>query len=75
MPTQLPMPEDMTQALELSGLKSAYNKRPQYQRNEYITWIVEGRREFMRRKRIGQMLEELEDGRTFMGKPWSREAR
>lgn len=68
---RLPLPEDVRQALELSDLMGAFEARPDFQRDGYIGWIVESRREFMRRKRIGQLLEELEAGNSYLGKEWS----
>lgn len=65
-----PMPEDVEQALELSELMGAYRARPPYQQNDYIGWIDESRRDVTRRKRIRQMLEELEAGDVYMNMAW-----
>lgn len=65
-----PIPDDVRQALDNSGLWDAYSARPAYQRNDYIGWIGEARREVTRRKRIRQMLDELEAGEGYMGLEW-----
>jgi uncharacterized protein YdeI (YjbR/CyaY-like superfamily) len=65
-----PMPEDVKQALESSELMGAYRSRPDYQQNDYVGWIEESRREVTRRKRIRQMLEELEAGDVYMKMAW-----
>lgn len=66
-----PIPDDVRQALELTGLTAAYGRRPPYQRNDYVGWIEDARREVTRRKRVRQMLDELEAGDAYMGMPWS----
>ncbi|MDZ4168239.1 MAG: YdeI/OmpD-associated family protein [Coriobacteriia bacterium] len=66
----LPMPEDMQQALEAASLLNAFALRPDNQRNGYVSWIQESRREITRRKRIRQMLEELYAGDVYRGAAW-----
>ena len=44
----------------------AYDERPDYQRNDYIGWIARAKRPETRRKRINQMLGELEKGGVYM---------
>jgi len=68
---QHPLPEDVRQALELSDLMAAYKARPPYQRNDYVGWIEQARREVTRRKRVRQMLDELGAGDVYMGMAWS----
>lgn len=68
---QHPMPDDVRQALELSDLMAAYGARPPYQRNDYVSWIDQARREVTRRKRIRQMLDELDAGDVYMNMAWS----
>jgi uncharacterized protein YdeI (YjbR/CyaY-like superfamily) len=60
------MPEYVKTALEEKGLFEAYLERPPYQQNDYIGWITRGKREETRRKRLDQMLEELEKGDVYM---------
>lgn len=66
-----PMPPEVEQALTASGLRAAYDARPAYQRNDYVAWIDRAKREETRRKRIEQMLGELEAGEGYMGMAWS----
>jgi len=67
----LPLPDDVRAALELSDLMPAYDSRPDGQRNGYISWIEESRRDVFRRKRIRQMLDELDAGTIYLGSDWS----
>jgi len=61
------MPDDVQQELEGRGLIGAYEQRPFYQRNDYLSWISRAKKIDTRRKRIEQMLEELEEGGVYMG--------
>jgi len=61
---------EVEQALDASDLRAAYDARPAYQRNDYLGWIDQAKREDTHRKRLGQMLSELEDGNVYMGMPW-----
>jgi len=61
------MPEDVRQALDGRRLLESYSERPFYQRNDYLAWISRAKRPETRRKRILQMLEELELGGIYMG--------
>jgi uncharacterized protein YdeI (YjbR/CyaY-like superfamily) len=63
----LEMPADVRLALEKRELFDEYSGRPHYQRNDYLSWIVRAKREETRRKRLGQMLDELELGGIYMG--------
>ncbi len=66
----LPIPEDIQQALEAGELLDVFAARPGNQRNGYISWISESRREVTRRKRVRQMLEELYSGDIYRGAAW-----
>jgi uncharacterized protein YdeI (YjbR/CyaY-like superfamily) len=61
------MPPDVEQALDKSGLRSDYDARPRYQRNDYIGWINRSRQDETRHKRITQMIDELRRGGVYMG--------
>ena len=61
-----PMPDWIRNALVERGLMAAYQARPAYQRNDYIGWIVEAKREATRMKRMTRMLDELEAGGVYM---------
>ncbi len=65
-----PMPAFVATALDGAGLRAAYDARPPYQRNDYIGWITRATREETRRKRLGQMLEELRRGDVYMKMRW-----
>jgi len=60
------MPDYIAEALEKSGLWERYRERPPYQRNDYVRWIARAKREETRRKRLAQMLEELQTGGVYM---------
>lgn len=66
-----PMPDDVRVALEGRGLMQAYRERPAYQQNDYVGWITRAKRPETYRKRLGQMLEELERGGVYMRMKWS----
>ena len=57
-----PMPENVRAALKKRGLTAAYEARPDYQRNDYLGWIAQAKREETKAKRLAQMLDELERG-------------
>ena len=65
------MPEFVRQALEERGLRSLYDVRPAYQRNDYLLWINKAQREETKQKRLRQMLEELESGGVYMRMKWN----
>jgi uncharacterized protein YdeI (YjbR/CyaY-like superfamily) len=56
-------------------LMAAYEARPDYQRNDYLGWIAQARREETRRKRLDQMLDELERGDVYMKMAWRGDPR
>jgi uncharacterized protein YdeI (YjbR/CyaY-like superfamily) len=61
------MADDVRKELEERGLVGLYQERPFYQRNDYLGWIGRAKRLETRRKRIGQMLDELDQGGVYMG--------
>lgn len=65
-----PMPDDIRSALDKRGLAAAYAARPDYQRNDYLGWIAGAKRPETRRKRLDQMLDELELGGVYMKMAW-----
>ncbi len=65
-PTQS-MPEDIREAVESSRRMDDYRARPHYQRNDYLAWIGRAATTATRRKRLDQMLHELELGGVCMG--------
>lgn len=65
-----PMPDWIRGELVSRGLLDAYAARPDYQRNDYLGWIDRAKLETTRRKRLDQMLEELERGGVYMRMAW-----
>jgi uncharacterized protein YdeI (YjbR/CyaY-like superfamily) len=62
-----PMPQFVREALEQRDLMSAYLARPPYQQNDYLGWIIGAKREDTQKRRLDQMLYELEQGDAYMG--------
>ena len=65
-----PMPAFVRQALAARNLTAAYEARPPFQRNVYVGWIARARKEETRRRRLEQMLDELEEGDIYMKMRW-----
>jgi len=66
-----PMPSFVKAALEKEGLRAAYNERPPYQRNDYLWWINEAKRDDTKDRRLTKMLTELRQGHGYMGMKWN----
>ena len=68
------MPDDVRAELDERGVMDLYLERPFYQRNDYLAWIGRAARIETRRRRIEQMLDELDQGGVYMkmGHPPSR---
>jgi uncharacterized protein YdeI (YjbR/CyaY-like superfamily) len=60
------MPATVRKKLVARGLLDAYRERPPYQRNDYLSWITRAKREETKRRRLQQMLAELERGDLYM---------
>jgi uncharacterized protein YdeI (YjbR/CyaY-like superfamily) len=60
------MPDDVHASLVERGVLDDYRARPDYQQNDYLGWIERAKRPETRRKRIDQMLDELERGGVYM---------
>jgi len=65
-----PMPDLIHPALAGRGLTTAYEVRPDYRRNDYLGWIARAKRPGTRRKRLNQMLDELQRGGVYMNMAW-----
>lgn len=63
------MPADVADALASAGVRGEYDKRPPYQRNDYVGWIERAKTADTRSRRIGQMLDELVQGGVYMAMP------
>jgi uncharacterized protein YdeI (YjbR/CyaY-like superfamily) len=66
-----PMPQFVRTALRDRRLMIKYQERPAYQRNDYLMWINEAKREETKEKRLAQMLDELASGGVYMGMRWN----
>ena len=64
------MPEFVKAALKRHKLLDAYNSRPPYQKNDYLWWIKNAKREDTKQKRLQQMLNELKRGNVYMKMKW-----
>ncbi|MET0069181.1 MAG: YdeI/OmpD-associated family protein [Candidatus Thiodiazotropha sp.] len=60
------MPDFVRRALQGHDLMAEYQARPAYQQNDYIGWINRGKRQETKKKRLRQMLDELEMGGVYM---------
>ena len=60
------MPAYVREALLRENLMDAFEKRPPYQRNDYLGWIARAQRPATREKRMAQMLDELASGDRYM---------
>lgn len=64
------MSENVRLALEEHRLMEAYRRRPAYQRNDYLLWINQAKREETKQRRLKQMLQELAAGDRYMKMQW-----
>lgn len=64
------MPADVKARLKTRGLTRAYDARPAYQQNDYLGWLARAKLPATRRKRLEQMLSELEQGDVYMKTKW-----
>ena len=60
------MPQFVSDALEEQELLAAYESRPPYQQNDYLSWINRAKRPQTKEKRLRQMLDELARGDVYM---------
>lgn len=66
-----PMPGFVREAIKKRKLSGKYKERPAYQRNDYLIWIDNAKREATKQKRLAQMLDELESGGVYMRMKWN----
>lgn len=66
-----PMPGFVRSALSARKLSDAFLARPKYQQDGYLVWIHEAKLNDQKRKRMAQMLDELEQGNVFKAEPWT----
>jgi len=60
------MPDFIKKALDECGLMKDFLDRPAYQQNDYLCWIGRAKRQDTKKKRLHQMLDELETGGVYM---------
>lgn len=65
-----PMPDFVKHELQKWGVVQQYKMRPPYQQNDYVGWIMRGKREVTRQKRLKQMIDELFRGDKYMNMPY-----
>ena len=70
--TRHKMPDYIRDALNQRKLMDAYRARPDYQQNDYISWIARAKREGTKQKRLTQMLDELEGDKLYMNMKWKK---
>jgi uncharacterized protein YdeI (YjbR/CyaY-like superfamily) len=66
-----PMPGFVRDAIAARKLAGKYEERPAYQRNDYLMWINNAKRDATKQKRLQQMLDELERGGVYMRMRWN----
>ena len=66
-----PIPGFLKTALAKHNLTDAFQARPEYQRNDYLTWLDGAKLPEQRQARLTQLVEELGKGDVYMGQPWS----
>jgi uncharacterized protein YdeI (YjbR/CyaY-like superfamily) len=65
-----PMPASVRAALSKRKLMAKYRQRPAYQQNDYLGWIGRAKKPETRKKRLDQMLDELQTGGVYMKMRW-----
>jgi uncharacterized protein YdeI (YjbR/CyaY-like superfamily) len=60
------MPDFVKEALTKNNLLEDYKARPDYQQNDYISWVTRAKRQETQQKRLQQMLDELKKGGLYM---------
>jgi uncharacterized protein YdeI (YjbR/CyaY-like superfamily) len=68
--TRLKMPDYIRDALTRRKIMDAYHARPDYQQNDYISWVTRAKLRATKEKRLAQMLDELERGDQYMKMKW-----
>jgi hypothetical protein len=59
----------------VGSLLDAYRRRPPDEQNDYIGWIMRAKRADTQRRRVAQMLDELERGDVSMKMSWNPKRR
>jgi hypothetical protein len=61
------LPDFVEKSLIDNFLVDIYITRPAYQKNDYIGWITRSKREETKKKRLTQMIRELQENDKYMG--------
>lgn len=61
-----PMPGFVREALIEHKLMDDFKRRPAYQQNDYLGWIIRPKKEETKMKRLSQMIHELDIGGIYM---------
>lgn len=61
-----PMPQFVRKALETRSLAQAFEARPPYQQDDYLSTITSAKRQATVERRLAQMLDALEAGDRYM---------
>jgi len=62
-----PMPEWIKKELTANKVLDDFYARPDYQQNDYISWITRAKLEATQCKRLDQTIAELKKGGVYMG--------
>lgn len=60
------MPMFVKKALLDNHVMEDFKRRPSYQQNDYLGWIIRAKRNETKTKRLSQMIHELEVGGIYM---------
>lgn len=64
------LPKGYEDLLTEKGLSDEFRNRPYYQQSGWIRWIESAKQSETKKRRIKQMLDELEAGNLYMKMPW-----
>lgn len=61
-----PLPPDILSRLKKENVLGDYYARPDYQQNDYVAWIIRAKLPETKKKRLNQMIDELQRGGVYM---------
>ena len=67
----LPLPPSIRDMMHTQGVWDAWESRPAYHRDAYISWITDADHPSATAQRVDTMVSELRSGDAFMGEPWN----
>ncbi|MEJ6479012.1 MAG: YdeI/OmpD-associated family protein [Octadecabacter sp.] len=65
-----PMPAFVETALATRDLRVAFDAGPDYQHNDWLSWIARPKHDDTRQRRLEKIPTELADGHGYMGMKW-----